>query len=1057
MTNGRVTWWTAKILVSTCLIALISNVLPIRGEEPAAPPDELAQAKAAYEAAVQAAREAEAALVPLREAMQKADVALAAASKTANEKRGRANEAKGLAGEQGVQELKRAEENLTAAEQELAAAREAKPPLDQALAEARAAAQPLQDAYNAAEKAAREAEAAAKAAADAANKHEIAAKQAADRANALRRAADAAQTSLRRLQQLQQNFQKQRDLAVAQLTQLEAEKKPLDEALAAANNQLTAANEAAAQAEKAAQEAEQSAKQIAEDATKSEDEKKQAATAAQEKRKAAEEAKAALNQAQAAQRESQKQVDAFSPKLARPTQQKSMAESTLANLAKQLEAASTAAQTAEAAAGQAAQEADEKRKRADAIQAAAKAEPAADANVPQDIRDAAKELVELQATALRTAEEAAAKRKAANEAKAALAPAEQALDAAASKASAAAQRLSQAEARHQAAINELEDLKKRIAEAKQTYEANEKAAQEAEALVPPLKQEADQRRAEYMAARKVADEKAAIVDHARLQFYRLSASRRIARLMESPEPPTPTNHIDEIVFAKLHSLGIQPVLCSDAVFVRRAYLDIIGQLPSAEEARAFIESPDKNKRTALVDRLLNDTRHADYWAMRWSDILKVKAEFPVKLWPNAAQAYHRWIWESLAQNKPYDRFARELLTSSGSNFRVGSVNCYRAIPNRTPEGIASGVALALMGTRIDFWPEQRRATLSPFFSQIGFKPTSEWKEEIVFWDPLRSNTAPGSTAAGCDSVAAAVTATNSIPQALAEPLAENSGQEVSFPDGSKTVIPPDRDPREVFADWLIRPENPWFAKAIVNRVWAWAMGRGIIHEPDDIRDDNPPANPDLLAYLEKELTTHGYDLKYLKRLIFTSTTYQLSPIPHYQSPEGMVNFASYMMRRVEAEVLADALDQITASSDLYTSAVPEPFTYIPKDMRAVVIADGSISSSFLTLFGRSARATGMENERINELASPQWLYLLNSGQIQLKLQTSPKLRALVAAGGSNKEITERLYLTILSRLPTDEEVQAMEDYIKLGVAKGQDAWSDLAWALMNSLEFLLRH
>ncbi|NMC20446.1 MAG: DUF1553 domain-containing protein, partial [Thermogutta sp.] len=540
-----------------------------------------------------------------------------------------------------------------------------------------------------------------------------------------------------------------------------------------------------------------------------------------------------------------------------------------------------AVQAAEAAAQEAEKAAEEKRKLADAILAAAKAEPPAESDVPQEIRDVAKELVQLQAVARQTAEDAAAKRKAANDAKAALAPAAKTLEAAAAKAAAAAQRLSQAEARKKAAEDELENLKKRIAEAKQTFEADEKAAQEAEVLVPPLKEEADKRRAEYVAAKQVADQKAALVDQARVRLYRLSSSRRIAALMESPEPPTPANRIDEIVFAKLQSLGIQPVLCSDAVFVRRAYLDLIGELPTAEEAKAFIESNDKDKRAALIHRLLDDTRHTDYWAMRWGDILRVKAEFPVKVWPNAAQAYHRWIWESLVRNKPYDRFARELLTSSGSNFRVGPANFYRAISEKTPTGIASAVALAFMGTRIDLWPEERRANMAVFFSQVGFKPTSEWKEEIVFWDPLKSTAIPGDTAEGLDSVAAAVTATNTIAQALPEPLTETGPQEAVFPDGTKTTLPPDRDPREVFADWLIRPENPWFAKTIVNRTWAWAMGRGIIHEPDDIRDDNPPANPELLAYLEQELTSNGYDLKHLKRLIFTSTTYQLSPIPHY--------------------------------------------------------------------------------------------------------------------------------------------------------------------------------
>ena len=587
--------------------------------------------------------------------------------------------------------------------------------------------------------------------------------------------------------------------------------------------------------------------------------------------------------------------------------------------------------------------------------------------------------------------------------------------------------------------------------------ADEKAAQEAEVAAAPLKVEAEKTRAAYEAAVKVADERRALAQQAKTVLYRLVAARQVASLMDSPDPPQPANGIDAIVFAKLKALGIQPVLCSDAVFVRRAYLDLTGKLPAAEEAEAFIESQDKNKRVALIGRLLDEAAHADYWAMKWSDVLRVKAEFPVKVWPNAAQAYHRWLWEAIAQNKRYDQFARELLTSSGSNFRVGPVNFYRAIQNKTPEGIAATVGLALMGTRVRPWPEERRAGMSAFFTQIGYKPTSEWKEEIVFWDPLKSVAVPGSIAPGIDAVAKSVTTTNQIPQALPQPLSENGPLAAAFPDGTKTTIPPHRDPREVFADWLIRPENPWFAKNIANRTWAWAMGRGIIHEPDDIRDDNPASAPDLLAYLQKELVSSGYDLKHLKRLIFTSTVYQFSSVPRFKGAEARANFASYLLRRVEAEVLIDALNEITGSSDLYTSAVPEPFTYIPKDMSAVQVGDGSVTSSFLTLFGRSSRSTGMETERVNELASPQWLYMLNSATVQNKLRSGPKLAAMLSSGGKPHEIAEKLYLTILSRLPTDADLKTVEEYAKTGVTRGRDMWIDLAWALINSPEFLLRH
>jgi hypothetical protein len=469
-----------------------------------------------------------------------------------------------------------------------------------------------------------------------------------------------------------------------------------------------------------------------------------------------------------------------------------------------------------------------------------------------------------------------------------------------------------------------------------------------------------------------------------------------------------------------------------------------------------LQDSDPQKRTALVDRLLDQTAHVDYWAMKWGDVLRVKAEFPVKIWPNAAQAYHRWVWESIAQNKPYDRFVRELLTSSGSNVRVGPVNFYRAIQDRTPEGIASAVALGLMGSRLYVWPEDRRAGMAVFFSQVGYKPTSEWKEEIVFWDPLRSVGVEGSTAPGEDSVAKAVTATNKVPGTLATPLPRNAPLTAKFPDGTPVTIAPDRDPREVFADWLLQPGNPWLSRAIVNRTWAWALGRGLIQEPDDIRDDNPPSLPEVLTYLEGELVSSGYDVKHLKRLIFTSAVYQLSSVPKSTKPEAERCFASYPLRRVEAEVLIDAINAVTGSSDLYTSAVPEPFTYIPNEMSAVSLSDGSISSSFLTLFGRSSRSTGLETERVNELESTQWLHMLNSASIQAKLQTGPKLTSLTT-GGTPREIAERLYLTILSRLPTETDVKAAEAYAKTGVAKGRDAWIDLAWALINSPEFLLRH
>ncbi len=549
-------------------------------------------------------------------------------------------------------------------------------------------------------------------------------------------------------------------------------------------------------------------------------------------------------------------------------------------------------------------------------------------------------------------------------------------------------------------------------------------------------------------------------------------------VFESPAPAEPTGPLDEIVFAKLASLHIQPVLCSDAVFVRRVYLDVIGVLPTATEARDFIQDANaKTKRAKLIDQLLERKEFVDYWSMKWGDVLRIKAEFPVNLWPNAAQAYNRWVRASLAENKPYDQFVRELITSSGSNFRTGPVNFFRAVQNRTPEGIAGAVALTFMGSRVESWPKDRLPAFAAFFSQIGYKPTREWKEEDVFWDPYHTSPAPAATGAAATDANKAKTPTT-LP-------AQTGPITAMFPDGTTVRLTLDHDPREVFADWLITPKNPWFTKSIVNRVWGWLLGRGIVHEPDDIRPDNPPSIPELLAYLEKEMVAGKYDMKRLYRLILNSSTYQLSSMPRVNTPQATANFASYALRRLDAEVLIDAINQITGTSDLYTSPIPEPFTYIPPGQPAVALADGSITSSFLALFGRSARATGLMNERENKPVPAQSLHMLNSSHIQSKLENSPRLKAILDPNHKPAVITEELYLTILSRFPTPEEVQTAQAYglppappvtsapaattkpgkyakplpvkPKYVPMKKRDDWIDVAWSLINSTEFLYRH
>ena len=312
--------------------------------------------------------------------------------------------------------------------------------------------------------------------------------------------------------------------------------------------------------------------------------------------------------------------------------------------------------------------------------------------------------------------------------------------------------------------------------------------------------------------------------------------------------PVSVGQIDDLVFAKLKEIGIKPAHpCSDAVFLRRAYLDVIGCMPTAQEAGRFLEDRSANKRAALGDALLEHDEFADYWALKWSDVLRVKSEFPINLWPMAAQAYHRWIRTCIAQNWPYDKFARALLTASGSNFRDPQVNFFRAMPGKGPREIARTVARVFMGVRTEKWDNRRQDNMAQFFTELAYRSTGEWKEEIVSFDPTTAVT------------------TSSPSVAVA-------------PDGVRVVLKPFEDPRIRFCDWLICPENAWFNRNIVNRIWFWLMGRGVIQEPDDIRPDNPPKNGALLGYLARELGAANYDLKHIYRLILNSQTYQLSPI-----------------------------------------------------------------------------------------------------------------------------------------------------------------------------------
>jgi hypothetical protein len=501
-----------------------------------------------------------------------------------------------------------------------------------------------------------------------------------------------------------------------------------------------------------------------------------------------------------------------------------------------------------------------------------------------------------------------------------------------------------------------------------------------------------------------------LVDHAR----KFAVARILGpQTVPSPFPEVPPNKkIDELVVAKLKQLGIPPSdLCSDEVFLRRVFLDTIGTLPSPDEVRAFLADTDPQKRGKLIDRLLASEEFADFWALKWGDLMRIKSEYPSNLWPNAVQAYHYWIRDSIAQNKPYDQFARELLVSRGSNFRQPAANYYRAFLKRSPQNVAEVTALVFMGARVgcarchahpqESWSLDDNVGMAAFFAQVRYKASREWKEEIVYVNPALTMRHPRSNLV--------------VPP---KPLDAEALQ----PDTQQDV-------REAFADWLTAPDNPWFARNIVNRTWFWLLGRGIVHEPDDLRSTNPPTNPELLEYLQQELVSHNYDLKHIYRLILNSRTYQLSSKANEWNQNDTEFFSHYYVKRLGAETLLDAIGQVTERWDTYSSRVPEPFVRLPAGFRATHLADGSIDLPFLQMFGRPPRDTAFESARDLELSMRQTLHLLNSSDVQNKINASPRLRRFYTEKKTDPEIIEELYLCTVSRFPTEADKQRIANYL----------------------------
>jgi hypothetical protein len=490
------------------------------------------------------------------------------------------------------------------------------------------------------------------------------------------------------------------------------------------------------------------------------------------------------------------------------------------------------------------------------------------------------------------------------------------------------------------------------------------------------------------------------------------------------------NRIDSLVNAKLRKLRIAPsALSDDATFIRRAYLDLTGTLPSPAETRAFLANASAEKRAALIDSLLDRKEFADVWVMKWAELLQVRsADQQLQMSTKSALQYFDWIEEQVSQNVPADAMVRSLLTATGPSFENPAANFYKV--ERDTLKLSENVAQALMGVRVqctqchnhpfDRWTMNDYYSLAAFFAQIGRKAGEDPRETIVY---------------------------NSASGGVKHPI---GGKDMApkFLGGAQPTIPKGADRRAVFAEWLTAPDNPYFARNLANIIWAHFFGKGIIDPVDDVRVSNPASNPELLDYLAQQLTSYKYDFKKLIRDICLSRTYQLSSIPNDTNAGDTLNFARSSVRRIRAEVLLDALSTVTGST--------EKLRGLPAGARAVEIADGRTSTYFLTTFGRATRETPCSCEVKMEPNLSQALHLLNGDAVNSKVVGGGVVKKLLKAGRTPDEITEELYLRTLCRLPTAEEKSRLQSFYTEGKSN-EVVLNDLFWSLLNAKEFVFNH
>ncbi|HEX4611978.1 MAG TPA: DUF1549 domain-containing protein [Urbifossiella sp.] len=501
--------------------------------------------------------------------------------------------------------------------------------------------------------------------------------------------------------------------------------------------------------------------------------------------------------------------------------------------------------------------------------------------------------------------------------------------------------------------------------------------------------------------------------------------------------------VDQHTARKWRELGIAPSdLCTDEQFIRRVTLDLTGTLPDAAAVTAFAADADPQKRDKLIDRLLETPEYAYFFANKWADVLRVKRRNT----PTRAAgtfAFHGWIRDAVAADRPYDVFVRDIITATGDELRNPPTFWFREVTS--PEGFVDDVSQVFLGQRLacanchhhpyEKWSQDDYWGLAAFYGRVGKKNVA------IPGQPNQGN--QGGRQVIFTKGAGAVTNKRTGQTADMRPL-----------EGESVKLAPDEDPRARFADWMTAKQNPFFARAVANRYWAHFFGRGIVDPLDDMRVTNPPSNPELLDALTKNLTDNNYSLKALIRTICRSRTYQLSSTPNEFNAEDKSSFARYYPRRLQAEVLFDAVGKLTNS--------PSAFPGLPGDRfapsRAIMLPDESFTSYFLDVSGRPQRISACECERVNEASLAMSLHLLNSNDVQDRIaRAGGRADALARDPRSDAEKVEELFLLAIARKPTAEQSRTAIDHItRAGAtpAAKKVAYENIVWALLNSKAFL---